>query len=190
MKVGRGQMIKILLCCSAGMSSSILVKNMREAAKELDIDCAIASASAIQVEQYIQKADLVLIAPQCTHEYGRICHIAEPFSIPVFLIGRKEYGEMNGKKVLIRSLKRIEVQQEEMKMDKVSGFIERKIMPIALKVGSNRTLTIIRNAMCAAMALLIIGSVSILLASIPYEPLAKVLEPAAPFFTAINACTT
>ncbi|WP_044600375.1 PTS transporter subunit EIIC [Candidatus Stoquefichus massiliensis] len=183
-------MIKILLCCSAGMSSSILVKNMREAASQAEIDCAIASISVIQLEQYILKSDLVLIAPQCAHEFERIKKIATPYSIPVFLIGRKEYGEMNGNKVLIRALKRIEFQQEELKMDRISGFIERKIMPIALKVGSNRTLTIIRNAMCAAMALLIIGSVSILLASIPYEPVAKVLEPVAPFFTAINACTT
>lgn len=89
-------MKKILLCCAAGMSSSILVQNMRQAAKELDIDCAIASVGAFQVQQYASKADIILIAPQCTHEFERILDIAKPLSIPVLLIGRKEYGEMNG----------------------------------------------------------------------------------------------
>lgn len=184
-------MKKILLCCSAGMSSSILVKSMREEATALGIECAIASVSAIQVEQYIKKVDIVLIAPQCTHEFQRIEKIAKPLSIPVLFIGRKEYGKMNGKSVLMRALKEIElIQEEEIKMDRVSSFIESKIMPYALKFGSNTTLTVIRNAMCSAMALLIIGSVTILLPELPFEPLQKLFEPAAPFLYAVNACTT
>ena len=183
-------MKKILLCCSAGMSSSILVQNMRQVAEELDIECAIASVGAFQIEQYAAKADIILIAPQCTHEFERIISIAKPLSIPVLLIGHKEYGKMNGKSVLFRALKKIELEQEEMKMDRISGFIEQKIMPYALKFGSNRTLTIIRNAMCSAMALLIIGSITILLPELPFEPLQKFFEPAAPFLYAVNACTT
>lgn len=97
---------------------------------------------------------------------------------------------MDGKSVLMRVLKKIELNQEDMKMDRVSAIIESKLMPIALKFGSNRTLSIIRNAMCASMALLIIGSISILLANIPYKPIADVLAPVAPFFSAVNACTT
>lgn len=183
-------MFRILLCCSAGMSSSILVKNMRDAAKEMNIDCAIAATSALQIDQYVSKVNVVLIAPQCVHDYKRIKNIAQPYQIPVFLIGRKEYGEMNGKLVLLQAMKKIDLNQEEVKMDKVSSFIERKLMPLALKFGGNRTLTIIRNTMCASMALLIIGSISALLANIPYEPIANFLAPASPFFNAINACTT
>lgn len=182
--------MKILLCCSAGMSSSILAKKMRMAAQEQGIDCVIASVSVIQVAQYIDKADFVLVAPQLEHEYKRILQYARPLQIPVLLIGRKEYGEMDGKSVLMRVLKKIELNQEDMKMDRVSAIIESKLMPIALKFGSNRTLSIIRNAMCASMALLIIGSISILLANIPYKPIADVLAPVAPFFSAVNACTT
>ena len=75
-------------------------------------------------------------------------------------------------------------------MDRVSGFIESKIMPYAMKFGSNTTLTIIRNAMCSAMALLIIGSITILLPELPFEPLQAFFAPAAPFLYAVNACTT
>lgn len=184
-------MKKILLCCSAGASSSILVQSMRRASQELEVDCAIASVSAMQITQYINKVDIVLVAPQCQHDFGRIIKIAKPLSIPVLLIGRKEYGEMNGKVVLIRALQEIELtQEEEIKMDRVSGFIESKIMPYAMKFGSNTTLTIIRNAMCSAMALLIIGSITILLPELPFEPLQAFFAPAAPFLYAVNACTT
>ena len=186
-------MKKILLCCAAGMSSSILVKNMRLIAGELGEECVIASVSSIQVEQYINKSDIVLIAPQCQHELGRISKLARPLSIPVLLIGRKEYGEMNGKSVLLNALRKIELnqkQEEDIDMDRVSSFIEAKIMPVAMKFGSNRTLTIIRNAMCSSMALLIIGSITILLPELPFEPLQNFFAPASQFFYAINACTT
>lgn len=62
-----------------------------------------------------------------------------------------------------------------------SQIIEQKLMPIASKIGSNRILTIIRNAMCVYIALLIVGSVSILLTSFPVEAVANVLAPASPF---------
>lgn len=184
-------MIKILLCCSAGASTSILVKSMRMAAKEKNIECAIAATSANQVAQYISKADVILVAPQLIYDFDRIKKMALPYSTKVFLIGRDDYGKMRGEYILLQTLNKIEkLKLEDQKMDKVSGFIEKKLMPVAIKFGSNRTLTIIRNAMCASMALLIIGSISVLLANIPYEPVAKALEPVAPFFSAVNACTT
>lgn len=71
-----------------------------------------------------------------------------------------------------------------------SKIIEQKLMPIASKIGSNRILTIIRNAMCVYIALLIVGSVSILLTSFPVEAVANVLAPASPFFNAVYNCTT
>ena len=56
MKVGKRKMKKILLCCSAGASSSILVKSMRNAAKKYQVDCVIAATSITQLQQYISKA--------------------------------------------------------------------------------------------------------------------------------------
>ena len=75
-------------------------------------------------------------------------------------------------------------------MEAFSNIIEQKLMPIAAKIGSNRILTIIRNAMCVYIALLIVGSISILLTSFPVEAIANVLAPAAPFFNAVYSCTT
>lgn len=184
-------MLKILLCCSAGMSSSILVKRMREAAEKMEVECAIGATSSYLVDNYIHKVDVVLVAPQLIHEFDRIKRMALPYKVRVFLIGREDYGNMDGKAVLFQTLNKIELLNlEDKKMGKLSGFMESKLMPIALKFGSNRILTIIRNAMTASMALLIIGSISTLLANIPYEPIAKFLEPANPFFNTISNCTT
>lgn len=69
-------------------------------------------------------------------------------------------------------------------------LLENHLMPIVTRVGSNRALTVIRNAMCACMALLIIGSTSILLSNIPWAPLANFMAPAAPIFNTIFNSTT
>lgn len=184
--------MNILLCCCAGMSSSILVKNMRNAALEKGLDeFKIASISAIQVSQYIAKADVLLVAPQQIHELEQLKLLGKSYHVPVLMIGREEYGNMDGEIVLEHVQKLISVMnREEIKMDFVSSFIEKRLMPIAIRVGSNKILTLIRNTMCASMALLIVGSISILLSSFPYEPVAEFMAPAAPFFNAIYSCTT
>lgn len=184
--------MNILLCCSAGMSSSILVKNMRKAASDRGWgDVKIASVSSTQVEQYIAKADVLLLAPQQIHQLEQLEALGQSYQIPVLMIGREEYGNMDGEIVLDHVQHLISTyQREEIKMDKISQFIERHLMPVAVKVGSNRVLTIIRNTMCASMALLIVGSISILLSNFPYEPVANFMAPAAPFFDAIYNCTT
>lgn len=75
-------------------------------------------------------------------------------------------------------------------MDTISTFFEERLMPIANRVGGNRTLTIIRDSMTVVIDLLIIGSISVLLTSFPVEAIARALTPAAPFFNALYNCTT
>lgn len=75
-------------------------------------------------------------------------------------------------------------------MKKLNDFLEKRLLPIATKLGSNRILGIIRDAMCANLALLIIGSISILLANIPNDTISQLLEPAAPLFNGIFNVTT
>ena len=156
-------MKRILLCCAAGMSSSILVKKMRLAAKEHEIDVVIAAVSGNQVPLYVSKVDVILVAPALVYEFERIKKIAAPYKVRVFLIGREDYGQMNGEIILLKLLNKIEqMKQEEIKMGSFTSIIESKLMPIAVKLGSNRFLTIIRNSMVASMALLIIGSIATL----------------------------
>lgn len=184
--------MNILVCCACGFSTSILVKSMRAEVKNMNrSDIKIAAIGVDQVYEHLYRADIVLIAPQIAHEYSHLKEKAESFHKPVYIIDPDDYGNMDGATVLRRLFHSIdETQREEIKMDKVSALIEKKLMPIAVKVGSNRVLTIIRNAMCSVMALLIIGSICILLSNFPIAAVAEFMEPANPFFNAVYGATS
>ncbi|EMK6963121.1 PTS sugar transporter subunit IIB, partial [Vibrio cholerae] len=57
-------MKKILLCCSAGMSTSMLVKKMQQAAESKGIECKIDALSVNAFEEAIQEYDVCLLGPQ------------------------------------------------------------------------------------------------------------------------------
>lgn len=183
--------MNILLCCSAGMSSSILVQKMRQAAKELEYDqFKIASVDVAQISRYVGRADMIILAPQIMYAYDNIKELADKYKTPVYVMSQKDYGNMDGKSVLLKTQKKLEVlNEEEIQMDSISKTLEKYLLPFANKLGSNRVLGIIRNAMSAIVALLIIGSVSILLTNFPHEGIAEFLAPANDFFNTIYACT-
>ena len=60
-------MIKIKLFCSAGMSTSILVQKMREAAKEKDIAVEVSAHSVRSLEKELDDCDVVLLGPQVAY---------------------------------------------------------------------------------------------------------------------------
>ena len=62
-------MKKIVLFCGAGMSSSLLVLKMRDAAKAVGYDCYIEAFAATN-PQYAQDADAVLVGP---HSESKNC---------------------------------------------------------------------------------------------------------------------
>lgn len=99
----------ILLVCNAGMSTSLLVVNMEKAAKAEGIEAAIKAVPLMGVEQEMQKNEweIIMLGPQVRHElkglkkkYGDI--------IPIEIIEMRDYGMMNGSKVLKAALSLIE----------------------------------------------------------------------------------
>lgn len=56
--------MKILLACSSGMSTSLLVNKMKEAAKEQSVEEEIWAVGQAEVETEMPKADVVLFGPQ------------------------------------------------------------------------------------------------------------------------------
>ena len=57
-------MTKIILCCSAGMSTSLLVTKMQAAAKEQGIETAIQAKSEAEVKNHEDEMDVLLLGPQ------------------------------------------------------------------------------------------------------------------------------
>lgn len=182
--------INILICCSAGMSSSILVKQMRIAAANLQLNYRVASVDVSKVEHYISEADFILIAPQVDYEYESILNLAKPYDVDVSVIEASDYGTMQGERLLLKIQKRILYSKEENDMDRLSKGLERFLLPIANKLGGNRILKIIRDGMSATVALLILGSISILLTNFPQQDVANFLAPTNDFFNTIYAFTS
>ncbi|WP_238883620.1 PTS sugar transporter subunit IIB [Clostridium sp. YIM B02551] len=100
-------MTKILLCCAAGMSTSLLVESMEDAAKEQGIEAKIWAISVSLLESNIGEADVVLVGPQIKFKLKHIKSVADEKSIPVELISTVDYGRVDGKNVLKQALRLI-----------------------------------------------------------------------------------
>ncbi|OAJ73977.1 PTS sugar transporter subunit IIB [Brevibacillus sp. SKDU10] len=96
--------MNIVLCCSAGMSTSLLVTRMEEAAKELGIEAKIWAISADDMRDNWDKAEVVLLGPQIRYKLAEFKKEGEARNIPVDVINPVDYGMVNGQKVLEAAL--------------------------------------------------------------------------------------
>lgn len=61
-------MKKILLLCDAGMSTSLMVKKMKEAADKKGIETEIAAVSIAKFEENLDNYDVFLLGPQVKYK--------------------------------------------------------------------------------------------------------------------------
>ena len=94
-------MKKILLCCAAGMSTSLLVSKMQQAAKDSTIESKIWAVSVEELDHNLKEGvDVVLLGPQIRYKLNDVKKVCNEKSIPAEVINMVDYGAMNGKKVL------------------------------------------------------------------------------------------
>lgn len=94
-------MKKILLCCAAGMSTSLLVTKMKQAAVEKEIESEIWAVAVESLNSNVDKgANIVLLGPQIKYKFKEVKEICDKKGIPCDVINMVDYGTMNGKKVL------------------------------------------------------------------------------------------
>lgn len=91
-------MKKIYLFCMAGLSTSMMVKKMQEAAKEEGYDCEIAAYSVSDVAQKGKDADCILLGPQVRYKLKEVQQ--QMAGKPVILMDMADYGMLRGKNVL------------------------------------------------------------------------------------------
>ncbi|WP_024613994.1 PTS sugar transporter subunit IIB [Clostridium sp. Ade.TY] len=101
-------MKKIVLCCSAGMSTSLLVTKMEAAAKAQGIECEINAYSEADVKNHEDGMNVLLLGPQVRFLLNKMKEKYNPMGIPVEVINTVDYGTMNGEKVLAHALKLID----------------------------------------------------------------------------------
>ena len=77
------EMKKIMLFCSAGMSTSLLVNKMKQAAKNRNIDVDIFAVASTDYERHLKKSDVCLLGPQVRYMLSEAKEIGQAEGVPV-----------------------------------------------------------------------------------------------------------
>ncbi len=101
-------MKKIMLCCSAGMSTSMLVKKMVIEAEKRGLAADIKAFGASEFDDQMPKYQVVLLGPQVKYMLPTLSQKAAAHGIPVQAIDMMDYGMQRGDKVLDYALSLIE----------------------------------------------------------------------------------
>ncbi|MED3786932.1 PTS sugar transporter subunit IIB [Peribacillus frigoritolerans] len=99
--------MNILLCCSAGMSTSLLVNKMEKAAVEEGLSVKVQAVATMEVRNHINEVDVILLGPQVRYQLNDIKKIEDEKGISVDTINPMHYGTCNGKEVLRTALQLI-----------------------------------------------------------------------------------
>lgn len=96
----------IMLVCSAGMSTSLLVTKMQKAAEEKGMEADIFAVSASDADNNLESKNvdvLLLLGPQVRFMKAQFEQKLAPKGIPLDVINMQDYGMMNGEKVLAQA---------------------------------------------------------------------------------------
>lgn len=91
-------MRKIILLCSAGMSTSLLVTKMRESAAAQNYETQIDAHSVSEAKREGSDADIVLLGPQVRFNLSAVQKQLP--DTPVEVIDMRAYGMMDGEAVI------------------------------------------------------------------------------------------
>lgn len=99
-------MKRILLVCSAGMSTSLLVTKMQQEAEAQGVESKIWAVSEAEAINNWEDADVLMLGPQVRFLEGKIKDMVDG-KIPVAVIDMRAYGMMDGKTVFNTALELI-----------------------------------------------------------------------------------
>jgi len=96
--------MKILVICSGGMSTSMLVTSMKKAADSKKISVTIESGAVSGLSKMIDNCDVIMVAPQVRHRIDEIKSIADKNNKFVVIIKPEVYGLINGEGALKQAM--------------------------------------------------------------------------------------
>lgn len=91
--------MRIMLACCAGMSTSIVVAKMEEAAKKQGKNYKIWAVDQTKIEEELGNFDVLLLGPQVRHIQRKVSKIIGD-KIPMAVIDSIAYGRCDGEAVL------------------------------------------------------------------------------------------
>ncbi|MCT1905233.1 PTS sugar transporter subunit IIB [Oceanobacillus sojae] len=103
--------MKIRLVCAAGMSTSMIVKKMKESAEKQGLDADIEAVAESQLKNHLESLQVVLIGPQVRYLEEKIKENLNPLGVKVAVIDQLAYGMIQGDKVLQQAIDLYEEKQ-------------------------------------------------------------------------------
>ncbi len=97
-------MKKIFLCCAAGMSTSMVMNKMKQAAAEKNIEVQIVAVSMDDFDSTLPQYDCCLLGPQIKYKFDEFQKKAAAAGKKIAVINSMDYGMMRGDKILSDAL--------------------------------------------------------------------------------------
>lgn len=97
-------MIKVLLCCGAGISSGLLASKAKKAAREINADISFEARSESEVDEYLPYIDLLYFGPHYSSLLNEYQEKSVNFNYIVNIIDTEIYGAMDGKALVNHAL--------------------------------------------------------------------------------------
>ncbi|HIX81425.1 MULTISPECIES: PTS sugar transporter subunit IIB [unclassified Thomasclavelia] len=92
-------MIRILLACAGGMSTSLLMNKMKAEADKRGIEVSIDAGPEKGIEDRMGSFDVLLLGPQVRYVLKNVEQICTG-KVPFDVVDMRDYGTMNGANVL------------------------------------------------------------------------------------------
>lgn len=92
-------MVRIMLACAQGVSTSLLVSRMKKAAQTSGVEAQIWAVDYESVRDRVGSFDVLLLGPQVSYAFDEVKE-AVGGAAPVELIKQMDYGRCNGEAVL------------------------------------------------------------------------------------------
>jgi len=99
-----GSAVKVLLVCSAGMSTSLLAQAMQAAAAAQGRALEVVSASASELPEALEGVAAALVAPQVRHRFSHLVALCQEAGVGAALIEPQVYGRVDGPAALAQAL--------------------------------------------------------------------------------------
>lgn len=108
-------MYKFLLACGAGASSGFIAQSMRKAAKKKNLDVKIKAVSDIEILNYIDEIDLLMIGPHIKHRLPEFQEAVKGKNVVIGIINQRKYSMLDGEGVLEDAYHLLEAQGGEIR---------------------------------------------------------------------------
>ncbi|MDY6062841.1 MAG: PTS sugar transporter subunit IIB [Erysipelotrichaceae bacterium] len=107
-------MKRFYLFCNAGMSTSLLANRMQKVAGDHNLPIEVKAFPDSEMDTIVNEyhPDVILLGPQVKYLLDKVVTKYGHTNTPIFVIDPRDYGEVNGERVLKAALKALKERKD------------------------------------------------------------------------------